>query len=128
MNLTQPTVGTKPWNLDDLFSNFNDIGTEVETARESSGSLYLNLTVNYATKAWTSGQIASGGVDWSTIANPQEFLAMNSAGDTPKGLTVANDSIVIYNSSGIASTMLITDLNNDFSEIYKQFSLEGGMY
>ena len=62
MNLTQPSAGTKPWNLDNLFSNFNDIGTEVENGRGVQANLaarFAYIESTFATQSWTISEIES---------------------------------------------------------------------
>ncbi len=103
MNLTQPSAGTKPWNLDDLFSNFNDIGTEVEAARGVYGSLNLRFegfATDFATKAYVNAQIASGGIDYSTYGSPLQTLRLNAAGDTPEGYDTSDERSTLLNLGG----------------------------
>ena len=103
MNLTQPTAGTKPWNLDDLFSNFNAIGTEVEAGRGTYGSLNLRFegfATTFATKTYVNAQIASGGIDYSTYGSPLQTLRLNAAGDTPEGYDPSDERSTLSNLGG----------------------------
>ena len=102
MNIIEPNAGDKPWNQIPLYSSFNDIGTEVETARGGQLSLIANLNLK-ATIAYVDSQIATGGVDLSTFSKPNDIITSSQDGAE------------------------FSSQPNTTMEIHKQFFFDGGI-
>lgn len=54
-----------------------------------------DVLTNYATQVWVQSQIATGGIDWSVFGDPNDILKLNSAGDTPEGVTYEELAVLL---------------------------------
>lgn len=69
------------------------VATEVENGRGGFGTLGLRIN-DLPTKAYVQSAITTGGVDVSTIGNPNDFVMISPSGDTFVGI---NKDTILFN-------------------------------
>lgn len=96
---------------------------------------FQDIATNYATKSWVTGQISSGGVDWSTFGNPFDILTLDVTGTSPVGISYDNmapnfnATLINWSNVGDADDVLkINSTNNGIEGMtYSELAAELGV-